>query len=245
MKMKATETNKIIHRADTRGLASHGWLTSRHTFSFAGYHDSDRMHFGVLRVLNDDIVAGGMGFGAHPHENMEIISIPLSGALEHRDSTGRHEVIRTNDVQIMSAGKGITHSEYNHSSTEAVNFLQIWIFPKNRNIIPRYEQKTFDPAERRNRFQLVVSPDRQQGSIWINQDAYLSLADLEQGAELNYVPHKQGNGLYVLVLSGEIEVDAERLFTRDAIGLSNPEKVLFKAYQPSKVLLLDIPMELQ
>lgn len=243
--MNSSANNKIIHRADSRGLARHGWLTSRHTFSFAGYHNPDRMHFGVLRVLNDDMVTGGMGFGSHPHDNMEIISIPLSGVLEHRDSTGRHAVIRTNDVQIMSAGKGIMHSEYNHSPSEEVNFLQIWIFPKTRNITPRYEQKTFDPAARHNRFQLVVSPDSQQGSIRINQDAYLSLGDLEAGTELAYAPYKKGNGLYVFLLSGELEVEEEKLFTRDAMGLSEAEKISFKAIQPSQVLLLEVPMELQ
>src|SRR5690349_11683280 len=153
----------VIHKANARGHANHGWLDSYHSFSFAGYYDPAKVHFGMLRVLNDDIVSGGNGFGTHPHDNMEIVSIPLKGALAHRDTTGRSEIIKTHDVQIMSAGSGISHSEFNASKTDAVNFLQIWVFPKLRNVEPRYEQKTFDPSGRGNQFQIVVSPDQNSG----------------------------------------------------------------------------------
>ena len=159
---------KIIHRANSRGYANHGWLQSYHTFSFANYYQPERIHFGALRVLNDDTVKGGMGFGQHPHDNMEIVSIPLQGALEHKDNTGRHERILSNDVQIMSAGSGITHSEFNASKTEPVNFLQIWVFPKLRNIQPRYQQQTFDPADRHNRLQTVISPEANSGVLWLS-----------------------------------------------------------------------------
>src|SRR6476646_4488477 len=161
----------VLHEANNRGKANFGWLDSKHSFSFGHWYDPEKINFGALRVLNDDIVLGGEGFGAHPHDNMEIVSIPLYGALKHKDSTGRNEIIKQFDVQIMSAGSGITHSEFNASETEAVNFLQIWIMPKKRNIEPRYEQKTFSPANRSNRFQTVVAPD-DKDAVWINQDAW-------------------------------------------------------------------------
>src|SRR5512144_1799377 len=165
----------IIHKADSRGLASHGWLESRHTFSFANDYNPDRVRFGLLRVLNDDIVQPGMGFGTHPHDNMEIISIPLYGELAHKDSMGKKEVIKVNDVQLMSAGTGITHSEFNNSEKDIVNFLQIWIFPKLKDISPRYDQLTINPAEKRNKMLTVISPEKNNGTLWINQDAYLSV----------------------------------------------------------------------
>ena len=173
----------IIHKAESRGYANHGWLKSYHTFSFAGYHNPERVHFGMLRVLNDDFVDAGMGFGKHPHDNMEIISIPLSGALHHQDSTGRDKIIQTGDVQIMSAGTGIFHSEVNASQVEPVTFLQLWIFPKVNNIEPRYDQKEFNVADRTNQFQVVVSPTQENDSLFINQDAWLSLIELEEGKE--------------------------------------------------------------
>ncbi len=197
--------NTVVHKSDSRGSADHGWLRSRHTFSFAGYHNPDRVHFGALRVLNDDTVSGGNGFGTHPHDNMEIISIPLFGDLEHKDSTGTGEVIKTGDVQIMSAGSGLRHSEFNHSKEEEVQFLQIWVFPKERDITPRYEQKTFDPEDRMNKFQTVVSPEGAD-ALWINQDAYFSLANLDAGMELSYEVKKPGNGVYFFVLNGEINI---------------------------------------
>ena len=204
---KEVDMKKIIHRAASRGQVDHGWLKSYHTFSFGGYHDASRMNFGLLRILNDDYVEAGRGFGKHPHDNMEIVSIPLSGALHHQDSTGRDKIIRTGDVQIMSAGKGIAHSEHNASETESVSFLQIWIFPKERNIEPRYEQKTFQIGERENKFQVVVSPE-DANAVWINQEAYFSLADLNKGISVDYKRKREKNGIYVFVLEGKIKVVA-------------------------------------
>lgn len=233
----------IIHKADSRGLADHGWLKSRHTFSFAGYYNPERMHFGTLRVLNDDQVAGGMGFGTHPHENMEIVSIPLQGDLEHKDSTGRHKIIKQGDVQIMSAGTGIQHSEYNHRKEEEVHFLQIWVFPKEKDIEPRYEQKTYEPENRMNKFQTVVSPEGGD-ALWINQDAYFSMANLDAGTTLNYEVKKPGNGVYLFVLNGDLEAANETLSTRDAIGVSETENFELKAKSYAEVLAIEVPMQL-
>lgn len=233
---------KTIHNADSRGLADHGWLLSRHTFSFAGYYDPERVRFGLLRVLNDDIVQPGMGFGTHPHDNMEIVSIPLHGELAHKDSEGHEKVIYTNDVQIMSAGSGLTHSEYNHSETNEVNFLQIWVFPKERDINPRYDQKTFEPENRRNKIQTVVSPEKANGTLWINQDAYFSLSKPGAGKEIEYKIRHNKNGLYVFVIEGSIEIADEKLNRRDAIGLEDIESVKIKAISDSDILLIEIPM---
>lgn len=234
----------IIHRAESRGHANHGWLNSHHTFSFAGYYNPERMHFGALRVLNDDIVQGGTGFGAHPHENMEIISIPITGALEHRDSTGRHKIIRSGEVQIMSAGSGITHSEFNASKTESVNFLQIWVFPKVKDIEPRYEQKEFDLVEQQNRWVRVVSPLEDDKALWINQDAYFSLAEVEEQNELEYITEGQNSGVYLLIIDGEIELASNELKQRDAIAISeiNGDMIKVKALKKSRLLLMEIPM---
>lgn len=233
---------KVIHRAETRGHANHGWLDSHHTFSFAGYHNPERMHFGMLRVLNDDVVAGGKGFGSHPHDNMEIVSIPLSGSLEHKDSMGNTSVIKTNDVQIMSAGSGIIHSEYNHSSETEVNFLQIWVYPKERNIEPRYGQKSYDPSERINEIKTVVSPDGSNGALWINQDAYFSLASLKKGFDATYMLHSERHGVYIFVLGGEVEVAGESLFRRDGMGISEEKEVSVKASVDSELLFIEVPL---
>lgn len=232
----------VVHKSDSRGYANHGWLKSRHTFSFANYHNPERVHFGALRVLNDDEVAEGMGFGTHPHENMEIVSIPLQGDLEHKDSTGRHKVIRQGDVQIMSAGSGISHSEYNHNKDEEVHFLQIWVFPKEKNIEPRYEQKTYEVEDRMNKFQTVVSPEGGD-ALWINQDAFFSLANLDAGTKLNYDVKKPGNGVYFFVLNGDMEVAGEALTTRDAVGVSEAESFEVKAKSYAEVLAIEVPME--
>ena len=243
MSFKKKEKMKtILHRAESRGKANHGWLNSHHTFSFAGYSNPERQHFGVLRVLNDDIVAGGAGFGEHPHDNMEIVSIPLKGALEHKDSTGTKAVIRENDVQIMSAGTGISHAEYNASSVDPVNFLQIWVFPKVKNIAPRYEQKTFDPVQRKNKIQLVISPEKGSETIWINQDAYFSLANLQAGKEVEYALKNKNNGLYVFVLEGEVTVAHEVLKKRDGLAVSDFQSILFKADTDCELLLMEVPL---
>ncbi len=233
--------NTVVHKSDSRGFADHGWLRSRHTFSFAGYYNPDRMHFGALRVLNDDKVAGGQGFGTHPHDNMEIVSIPLSGDLEHKDSTGRNEVIRQGDVQIMSAGSGLRHSEYNHNKDKAVEFLQIWVFPKERDIKPRYEQKSYLAADRINSFQTVVSPEGGE-ALTINQDAWFSLGNLEKDTTLDYDLNKEGNGLYAFVLRGEATIGGESLQQRDAVAITDAQQVNIAADTDTEILLMEVPM---
>jgi redox-sensitive bicupin YhaK (pirin superfamily) len=231
----------IIHTAQSRGLADHGWLQSRHTFSFAGYHNPERMGFGALRVINDDSVEAGQGFGTHSHRDMEIISIPLVGSLQHKDSQGNATVIKKGEVQIMSAGTGIAHSEYNASTTEAVKFLQIWVLPKKLGIKPRYEQKDFPQEERMNKFVTVVSPDGREGSLSINQDAYFSLGDLEADKVLRYQRQGEGTGVYVLVLKGEVEVDGIRLGERDGLGMESFKNLNFRVIAAAEVLLMEVP----
>lgn len=225
-----------------RGHANLGWLDSYHSFSFGQFHNAQKMHFGALRVLNDDIVAAGKGFGAHPHDNMEIVSIPLSGALAHKDSTGRNEIINTGDVQIMSAGSGIEHSEFNASKTDPVNFLQVWLFPKQKNIKPRYEQKTFNAEERINKWQVVVSPDEKDKAVWINQDAKFSLATIEAGNTLNYKNGFEGNGVYFFVLEGKSTIAGKELNKRDAIGVSETNDTTINATEKTSVLAIEVPM---
>lgn len=232
----------VVHRADSRGFANHGWLKSHHTFSFAGYFNPERNRFGLLRVLNDDVVKGGGGFGEHPHDNMEIVSIPLEGALQHRDSTGRSEVIRPGEVQIMSAGSGLRHSEFNASQTEPVNFLQIWVFPKERNIKPRYDQKIFRSEDRKTRFQPVVSPEKEEGALWINQQAAFHLADPDADTTLRYAVRWEANGIYLFVIDGQVEVGGEKLGKRDAIGIWDTDQVEVKANTDAKLLLIEVPM---
>lgn len=231
-----------IYKSDSRGDADHGWLKSRHTFSFANYYNPERTRFGLLRVFNDDIVKGGEGFGAHPHDNMEIVSIPLKGELAHKDSTGTKEVIRTNDVQIMSAGSGITHSEFNNSEKDEVNFLQIWIFPKERDIAPRYEQKTFSRENRKNEFETVVSPVHDSGALWINQDAYFSMASLEKGKTVSYDVKKDGNGLFLFVIEGSVKTADNDLDKRDSLGIENVSHIDITAKENSELLLIEVPM---
>lgn len=234
-----------IYRADSRGFADHGWLKSYHTFSFAGYHNPDRMHFGVMRVLNDDTVKGGMGFGTHPHDNMEIISIPLEGDLEHKDSMGNTTVIRKGDIQVMSAGTGIYHSEYNKNKDEAVKFLQIWLFPNKRNVQPRYDQLTMELADRHNRLQQVLSPDPNDEGVWIHQDAWFHAGHFDKDVSANYSIKRAGNGIYAFVLKGSFEVNGEVLSNRDAIGIWDINAVDVKSLEEgSEILLMDLPMNL-
>ena len=234
--------NDVLHKSETRGLADHGWLLSRHTFSFANYHNPDRMNFGLLRVLNDDIVKPSMGFGTHPHENMEIISIPLAGALRHQDSMGNKYVIESGEIQVMSAGSGVTHSEYNNSDEEEVHFLQIWVFPKEKNIEPRYGQRLFDRDERQNRFQVLVSPDSSEEGLSINQDAWFSMADLEAGKELTYQKHNNSHGVYFFVIEGHIDIDGTLLERRDGLGLVHGERFLIKAKTAAQLLAIEVPI---
>jgi len=234
----------VLHKANTRGHANHGWLNTHHTFSFANYMNPERMNFGALRVLNDDIVAPGMGFGTHPHDNMEIISIPLRGDLEHKDNMeGIPKTIKSGDVQIMSAGTGVFHSEYNPNDDKEVNFLQVWVFPKERDIEPRYDQKTYTEAGRQNQWQTVVSPEKGGSALWINQDAWFSLGKLEAGKSLEYKMHKPNSGLYTFVLNGQLKVANEDLQKRDGLGVWDAQTVSFEATQDAEVLLMEVPMQ--
>jgi redox-sensitive bicupin YhaK (pirin superfamily) len=234
--------NQVLHRAETRGHAQHGWLDSHHSFSFGHYYDPDRINFGALRVLNDDVVAPGMGFGTHPHDNMEIISIPLSGDLEHRDSMGNVKVIRQGDIQIMSAGTGVQHSEFNHNKDREVRFLQIWIFPKFRNIKPAYDQKTFSPDKRINCLQEIVCPDKNENSIQINQDAWINLCSLTPEKKIEYKIHDEKNGVYLFLIDGEIKVQDIQMKRRDGLGLWNTASLTLESISQSEVLILEVPM---
>src|SRR5690606_22793032 len=234
--------NYIFHAAGSRGDANHGWLHSKHTFSFANYFDPERMHFGALRVLNDDRVAGGMGFGAHPHDNMEIISIPLEGDLEHKDSMGTTAVIRHGDIQVMSAGTGVTHSEYNKNADQEVKFLQIWVIPNKRNVEPRYDQISLNPADRINKIQETLAPEPQEGKIWIYQDAWFSLGKFDEGVEETYAFRGKGTGLYVFNLHGKITVDGRELYDRDGLGVTDANAVHIKAERDAEFLLMEVAM---
>ncbi|MDH5380732.1 MAG: pirin family protein [Cyclobacteriaceae bacterium] len=234
----------VLHKSETRGHANHGWLDSHHTFSFAGYHDPERMYFGVLRVLNDDIVQGGMGFGTHPHDNMEIISIPLKGELEHKDSMGNTHVIYENDIQAMSAGTGIYHSEYNRNKEVLTNFLQIWIFPNKTNVEPRYDQKSYDPQTLKNNFQQILSPNPEDAGVWIHQDVWFHRGTFEPGKSTTYSLKKPGNGIYFFILEGSVEIEGQPLNKRDGYGVWEVENINIKASTNSDILVMEVPMEL-
>jgi quercetin 2,3-dioxygenase len=230
----------VLFPANERGHADHGWLNSYHSFSFASYYDPNKIHYGMLRVLNDDTVAPGMGFGTHPHDNMEIVSIPLEGILEHKDSMGHTQTLRPGEVQLMSAGTGLQHSEYNHSKTEAVKFLQVWVFPKERNIKPRYNQKMFDV---KNHWTTVVSPGGEDGSLDINQDAWFCLAKPNETETLSYELHAEDHGVYLFVIEGSAEIGDHKLGRRDAIGISETRSLKINAEKGSHLLLIEIPMK--
>ncbi len=231
----------ILHEANSRGHNSLGWLNAYHSFSFGQYYNPERMGFGTLRVLNDDTINAGMGFGKHPHDNMEIVTIPLTGALHHKDSTGRDEIIRQHDVQIMSAGSGIAHSEINANKDQELKLLQIWVLPKEKNIEPRYQQKSFKPANRLNQILTVVAPDDEQ-AVWINQDAWFSLASLLEGTEKEYMVRQQNNGVYVFIIEGIATINGIALSKRDALGIWETEKLSIKAEANTEILLIDIPI---
>jgi redox-sensitive bicupin YhaK (pirin superfamily) len=233
----------ILHKAATRGDANHGWLHSRHSFSFADYYDPNRMHFGALRVLNDDQVAEGMGFGTHPHNNMEIVSIPLEGDLEHKDNMGNVTVIKNGDIQAMSAGTGVTHSEYNRNKNKPVKFLQIWIIPNQQNVKPRYDQVTLNLNDRHNKLQQIVSPNAGGPGVWIHQDAWFQLGRFDKDFSTEYKIQKQGNGVYAFVLKGDISIDGNVLNERDGLGIWDTDKISIKANsQDAEVLLMEVPM---
>ena len=234
----------IIHKAETRGLADHGWLKSYHTFSFSSYQNTERMNFGMLRVLNDDMVQPNMGFGTHPHQNMEIISIPLKGALSHKDNMGNKRAIEVGEVQVMSAGTGLTHSEFNDSKTDETNFLQLWIIPEEKGVKPNYEQRKFDKSEQKNKLQTVVAPkDKLEGkALPISQQAYIYRSSLESDKTLELNTKNSNNGLYVFIVEGEIEITNTTLNTRDAIGISETDKVLVEANKNSELIVIEVPM---
>ena len=234
----------IIHKAETRGLADHGWLKSYHTFSFSSYQNAERMNFGMLRVLNDDIVQPNMGFGTHPHQNMEIISIPLKGALSHKDSMNNQRSIEVGEVQVMSAGTGLTHSEFNDSKTDETNFLQLWIIPEEKGVKPNYEQRKFDSSKQKNKLQTVVAPkDKLEGNaLPVSQQAYIYRSDLESDKILDLSVKNSNNGLYIFVVSGELQVLDSTLSSRDAMGISEVEKVSIKAKKDSELIIIEVPM---
>ena len=233
----------ILHKAETRGDANHGWLHSRHTFSFADYYDPERVHFGMLRVLNDDIVEAGMGFGTHPHNNMEIISILLEGDLEHKDSMGNVSVIKHGDVQVMSAGTGITHSEYNRNKDRLVKFLQIWVFPNKENVKPRYDQITLNITDRHNKFQQILSPNPDDDGVWIYQNAWFHLGQFDKGFSTTYTIKVKGNGVYAFILSGRVTINNQELNSRDGYGIWDIDKFSVKANSDVEFLLMEVPMK--
>lgn len=233
---------KILHKASSRGHANHGWLDTHHTFSFANYYDPERVHFGKLRVLNDDVVAPGMGFGNHPHDNMEIVSIPLEGDLEHRDSMGNVSVIRNGEVQVMSAGTGVTHSEFNKNTDRAVKFLQIWLFPDRHNPEPRYGKAVIDRSGMKNRFMPIVVPRGEEGAPWINQDAWFHMAGIDADETAEYKLRNPAHGVYIFVIKGEVGVADERLGLRDGMGVQGADSLTFKADSYSEVLVIEVPM---
>ncbi|KXX70228.1 pirin family protein [Flammeovirga sp. SJP92] len=234
--------NTVLHKADTRGHANHGWLNSHHTFSFANYYNPERVHFGALRVLNDDTVAEGKGFGTHPHDNMEIISIPLSGDLEHQDSMGNKAVIKQGDIQVMSAGTGIYHSEYNKNTDRNVEFLQIWVFPNEKSVAPRYDQISIGDISKPNQLNQVLSPNKDDAGVWIHQNAWFSLGDFNQNTDLSYAFNSSDNGAYLFVLEGNVTVEGQELEKRDGFGIWNVNQLNIKAKKGSKLLLMEVPM---
>ncbi len=235
--------NTILHKATTRGHANHGWLDSHHTFSFANYYNPERMHFGVLRVLNDDCIDGGTGFGTHPHDNMEIISIPLEGELEHQDSMGNTTVIRKGEIQVMSAGTGIKHSEYNKSKDAKTKFLQIWVFPNKKNVTPRYDQVKLNEADRKNKLQQILSPNADDEGVWIHQNAWFHLGNFDKGTETTYKLKDENNGVYAFVIKGSFKIESQELSERDGLGVWNTNQLKIASLtSDSEILLMEVPM---
>ncbi|AYD46577.1 pirin family protein [Arachidicoccus soli] len=236
--------NTILHKADSRGHANHGWLNSFHSFSFANYYDPERMHFGALRVLNDDTVDAAMGFGKHPHENMEIVSIPLEGDLEHKDSMGNTTIIKNGDIQVMSAGTGIYHSEYNKNKDEKVKFLQIWLIPNRLDVKPRYDQISLNPADRHNKLQQILSPNPDDAGVWVYQDAWFHLGKFDKDVRTEYAIKKSCNGVYAFVLNGDFTIDGTALSTRDGLAIWDTDNIKLTAHsENAEILLMEVPME--
>ena len=232
----------VFHAADSRGFADHGWLKSHHTFSFAHYHDPERMGFGALRVINDDHVAGGRGFGEHPHQDMEIISIPLEGDLAHGDSMGNRGIIKHGEIQVMSAGTGIIHSEMNTNVDRPVKFLQIWVIPNQRRVTPRYQQLDISSIAAENDFQQILSPNPDDEGVWIHQNAWFHLLKLQVGKKQTYHLKQSGNGVYIFVIKGSVRVAGHELQDRDGLGVSETDQVMFEATADAEILLMEVPM---
>jgi len=233
----------VFHKANTRGHANHGWLDTYHTFSFGHYYDPERMHFGALRVLNDDSVEAGKGFGTHPHDNMEIVSIPLEGDLEHKDSMGNKAVIREGEIQVMSAGTGVFHSEYNLNQDQQVKFLQIWIFPNKKDMEPRYDQLSIRDLEQENKFSQILSPRKQDQGVWIHQDAWFHIGNFEAGKSATYSLNREDNGVYIFLLEGELEVEGQLMEKRDGMGIQGANEITFTSCKASRALLMEVPMK--
>lgn len=233
----------VYHKSDSRGYANHGWLKSFHTFSFANYYNPERMNFGVLRVINDDDIAGGMGFGKHPHRDMEIITIPLEGDLRHGDNMGNSGIIKKGDIQVMSAGTGIMHSEEN-AGAETVKLLQIWVIPNKMNVTPRYDQISIEEHSVQNDFQQILSPNADDAGVWIHQDAWFNLAKFDKGFSKEYNIHKEGNGVYVFVIKGKAKIGEQILDERDALGIWDTNNFVLEAEENSEILLMEVPMQL-
>jgi quercetin 2,3-dioxygenase len=231
-----------LHRAESRGHANHGWLNSYHTFSFAGYYHPERIHFGTLRVLNDDTVAAGMGFGQHPHDNMEIVSIPTFGDLKHKDSMGNETIIKEGDIQVMSAGSGLMHSEMNANRDKEVQFFQIWILPNKKNVAPRYGQYTIDTNKMHNNLLQVLGPNADEEGVWIHQDAWFSMGQMDKGFQIGYSVKKAGNGVYAFVIEGDVTINGQSLNRRDGLGIEGAEKLDISADSDAKILLMEVPM---
>jgi redox-sensitive bicupin YhaK (pirin superfamily) len=235
--------NTVVHKADTRGHADHGWLNAYHSFSFASWYNPERVQFGSLRVLNDDTIAGGMGFGTHPHDNMEIITIPLEGDLTHTDSMGNTETIKTGDIQVMSAGSGIKHSEFNPNPHQITKLLQIWVYPNQQNVEPRYQQITLNPEDRKNKLQQILSPNAGDAGVWIHQDAWFYLGKFDKEVTATYDLKKEGNGVYAFILSGNVTINGQELETRDGFGIWDTTSLEIKATTDAEFLLMEIPMQ--
>jgi len=241
--METKTATTVLHKADTRGDANHGWLHSKHTFSFANYYNPERMHFGVLRVLNDDIVSANMGFGTHPHRDMEIISIPLEGDLKHEDNMGNKTVIKSGDIQVMSAGTGVMHSEYNNNADQQVKFLQIWVFPKEKGVLPRYDQITLDKEDRKDKLQQVLSPNPEDAGVWIHQNAWFHMTDLSKGKAVNYsLKDAENNGVYAFIIKGDVTINGTALNERDGLGIYDVTELDIEANSDAEVLLMEVPM---
>ncbi len=234
--------NTIIHKADSRGIANHGWLIAKHSFSFADYYNPERMNFGVLRVLNDDIIAGGKGFGTHPHDNMEIITIPLKGALKHKDNMGNGTVIKEGDIQVMSAGTGIMHSEYNANNDMEVNLLQIWLIPNKKNVKPRYGQTSFKNIEKKNEFYQILSPSKNEQGVWIHQNAWFYLGEFDKLEKCHYNLNDKSNGVYIFIIEGAADIAGFDLNKRDGIGIWDSENIEINTKPNTKILLMELPM---